>query len=266
MRRLNERWKQWHTSSSQHLNLLWIRLSLQDLDWHTDAESEHLITLLIYFSWCVNLGGVSRNMQENNFLKESKCHGVFQILHLTQLKHKPSAVLHAVVSFVIIRKRRSLVPNRAHSWMSIVRLLISWSDRLHTAALQRFKNTSQNKAGFKSFPYTITLQNRDLYHGGLHFAARCLPSRAQCIQLHFLSWSAVISSHPGSARAPVCAAPCQPVSLPPCLLPVCLHSGAQAQFILWRARRQMFQCCSSAGSKRPPCSRCEERRRSSAVN
>lgn len=53
----------------------------------------------------------------------------------------------------------------------------------------------------------IGLHGRDLYHRCLHDAARCLIA-AQCVWLHFLSWSSGICSRPGSTPVrPRCASP-----------------------------------------------------------
>lgn len=144
------------------------------------------------------------------------------------------AVVHAVV--LISRRSRSLVP---HSWMSIVHILIFWSDRAHTAALWRSECTwimLDFKAGTNSC--LIGLHGRDLYHRCLHLAARCLI--AQCVSLHFLSW--YICSHPD---------PRQSVRTVPACLPVCLQTRAQAQFILWRPRGQMFTIVPLLGLKTP---------------
>lgn len=83
---------------------------------------------------------------------------------------------------------------------------------------------------------TTGLHGRDLYHRCLHFAARCLIAAARCVWLHLVSWSSVIRSHPGSA----------PARLP---LPECVQTGAQAQFIQGRPRRQMFTIVPLLGLK-----------------
>lgn len=77
------------------------------------------------------------------------------------------------------------------------------------------------------------------------FILRCLIAAAQCVWLHFLSWSSGICSHPGIHSSTVRTVPAR---LP---LPVCLQTGAQAQFILWRPRRQMFTIVPLLGLKTP---------------
>lgn len=109
------------------------------------------------------------------------------------------AVVHAVV--LISRRSRSLVP---HSWMSIVHILIFWSDRAHTAALWRSECTSI-MLDFKASTNSCLLgYMAETFTIGVFILRRAVLS---------LSASHSTFSHGTSVRIPTPAspsAPCQP--------------------------------------------------------
>lgn len=105
----------------------------------TDAEDKQHVALLTCFEAHTRMSGsiffptalIQVTLKQSNFMHFlNVC-----ICTNAEKTNTQRAVVHAGV--FILRRSSSLVPSRAHSWMSIVQILIFWSGRVHTAAFWR---------------------------------------------------------------------------------------------------------------------------------
>lgn len=141
---------------------------------------------------------------------------------------------------LIWRRTQSLVPL---CWMSIVHILIFWSDTAHTAAL-RPSECAWITVDFKAS--LLTVAHRATWQRLLPLVSSscgALSYRCGLVRLAPLSLMARLLASTIHASPALCA--------PACRCPVCLQTRAQAQFILWRPRRQMFTIVPLLGLKTP---------------